>query len=304
MRAAMLATFALAAYAQIAAPQLGFIPDGATLRPVAGIPASAIVGSPIAFTRNISQSVTAPSQGFAIAVDADSGEVLMLTSDGAATPIPNVRSKPDRIQLSPQGSAALLWYSNIRHAQILSGLPGSPSLRDVDLSFTASDPAALAVADDGATLAGSWPGTVIEIAPAGAASLPINSPILVLSFAPGSSDLALVSATGATLWNAAGTTVLASFANPISPVAAALDSHRLIIADASGAILTVDLASGSLSTLDCQCTPQGLFPMSRSVYRLTGLSQGAFKLLDADQNAVWFAPLALPSPPIASGDQQ
>jgi hypothetical protein len=303
-RAALLFTLAAVGYAQIGAPQLGFIPDGATLRPVAGIPASAVVGSPVAFTRNLSQVVTAPSQSFALAVDADSGEVLLVTGDGVATPIPNVASKPDRVQLSRQGSAAVLWYSAVRHAQILSGLPGNPSVRDVDLSFTTSDPSAFAVTDDGATFAGSWPGTVIEFAANGSAALPVANAVLALAFAPGSTDLALVSANDATLWNTSGANLLATFANPISPAGAALDSAKLIIADAGGAILTLDLASGSLATLACQCTPQGLFPMSRSIYRLTNLDQGAFRLFDADQNAVWFAPLALPPAPTASGDNQ
>jgi hypothetical protein len=290
-------------YAQIGAPQLGLIPDGASLRPVAGIPASAVVGSPLTFTRNLSQVVTAPSQSFALAVDADSGEVLLVNSvTNVATPIPNVAPKPDRILLSPRGSAAVLWYSAVHQALILSGLPGNPSLRDLDLSFAASDPTALAITDDGVTLAGSWSGIVYQFGPNGPAALPVTNSIPALAYAPGSSDLALVSATSATLWNAAGTSVLATFVNPISPVAAALDSRRSIVADASGAIITLDLASSSLSTLDCQCTPQGLFLMSRSVYRLTGLSQGAFKLFDADRNAIWFAPLALPAQ--VSGDGQ
>jgi hypothetical protein len=304
IRAALLFPLAFASYAQIAAPQLGLIPDGAMLRPVAGIPASAIVGSPITFTRNLSQTVTAPSQGFALAVDADSGEVLLVTVDGLATPIPNVASKPDRVQLSPQGSSAVLWYSAARHAQILSGLPANPSLRDVDLSFAASEPAALSVSDDGATLAASLSGTVYEFAPTGPAAFPAANPVLALAFSPGSSDLVLVSAVDATRMNAAGTSLLASFPNSLNPVAAALDARRLVIAGASGAILTLDLASSSLASVDCGCAPAGLFPMSRSVYRLTGLDGGAFKLFEAEQNAVWFAPLALPPAASTSGDQQ
>jgi hypothetical protein len=300
IRAAILLTLAPTSYAQVGAPQLGLVPDAASLRPVAGIPASAVVGSPLAFTRNLTQAVTAPSQTFALAVDADSGEVLLVTS--TAVPIPNTAPKPDRILLSPRGSAAVLWYASVRQALILTGLPGNPSVRDLDLSFATSDPAALALTDDGTTLAGGWPGIVYQFGPNGFAALPVTNPIVALAYSPGSSDLALVSATNATLWNAAGTNVLASFANPISPVGAALDSRRLIVADAGGLILALDLTSSSLSTQDCQCAPQGLFLMSRSVYRLTGLNQGAFKLFDADQNAVWFAPLALPVQ--ASGDGQ
>jgi hypothetical protein len=226
-------------------------------------------------------------------MDSASGEVLLVTT--TASPIPNVAPKPDRILLSPRGSAALLWYSATRHALILSGLPANPSVRDVDLSYAASDPTVFAVSDDGASSAGIWSGIAVERGPLGDAALLLINPAQALAFGPGSSDLAVVSPTGATLWNSSGPSVLAFFATPIHPIAAALDSRRLIVADSSGLILTVDRASGSLSNIDCQCAPQGLFAMSGSVYRLTSLNQGAFKLFDADQNAVWFAPLALPT---------
>jgi hypothetical protein len=295
-------TFALASasFAQVAGPQLGLIPDGSSLRQVAGIPAAAAVGAPVSFARNLSL-VNASSQGFALASDADSGLVLIIAPDTTATTLSNVTLKPDMIQLSPRGSAAALWYISTRHAQILSGLPSSPSVRDLDLSFIPAKPVALAVSDDGLTVAVGWPGIVYEFTAAGTAGLPVSGSSAALAFSPGTSNLAIASSTTATLWNSAGITNLASFPNPLNPIAAGLDSRRLVVADSSGAIVTVDLASGSQSSLDCQCTPLGLYPLSQSAYRLTGLNQGAFKILDTNQNAIWFAPLALSA---ATGGQQ
>jgi hypothetical protein len=294
MKSAVSFVFALAStsFAQVVGPQLGLIPDGSSLRKVAGIPAAAAVGAPVTFSRNLSL-VNASSQGFAVASDADSGLVLIVAPDTSATTLSNVPLKPDLIQLSPRGSAALLWYMAGRHAQILSGLPSNPTARDLDLSFIAAKPTALAVSDDGLTVAVAWPGIVYEFTAAGTAGLPINGDSAALAFSPGTSDLAIASSTTATLWNNAGITNLASFPNPLNPVAAGLDSRRLVIADSSGAVVTVDLASGSQSSIDCQCTPAGLYPLNQSAYRLTGLSQGAFKILDTNQNAIWFAPLAL-----------
>jgi len=294
--------FALAStsFAQVAGPQLGLIPDGSSLRQVAGIPAAAAVGAPVSFSRNLSL-VNASSQGFAVATDADSGLVLIVAPDTSATTLSNVTLKPDMIQLSPRGSAAALWYISGRHAQILSGLPSNPSVRDLDLSFISAKPVALAVSDDGLTVAVEWPGIVYEFTAAGTAGLPVNGGSAALAFSPGTSDLAIASPTTATLWNSAGITSLASFSNPLNPIAAGLDSRRLVIADSSGTIVTVNLASGSQSSLDCQCSPAGLYPLNQSAYRLTGLGQGAFKILDTNQNAIWFAPLAFSA---ATGGQQ
>jgi hypothetical protein len=175
IRAGMLLTFTFATYAQVVAPQLGLIPDGAALRSVAGIPAAAAVGSQIPFARTLTQTIIAPSQAFALAIDANTGEVLQVTSGGAATPIPGVPLKPSLIQFSPQGSVAVLLYPANSQAQIVLGLPGIPTLRAVDLSFIDFGPTTLAITDDGLILAGGWPGIVYEFAPAGIAGLPVNS---------------------------------------------------------------------------------------------------------------------------------
>ena len=296
----VVSALASASFGQVAGPQLGLIPDGSAVRQVSGIPAAAAVGAPTTFARNLIL-VNASPQGFALAADSDSGQVLIVAPGFSATTLSNVTLKPDMIQLSPSGSAAVLWYINGKHAQILSGLPSNPSLRDLDLSFITAKPGALAVTDDGLTVAVSWPGIVYEFTAAGTAGLPVNGTSVALAFSPGTSDLAIASSTTATIWNSAGITNLASFATLLNPVAAVLGSRSLLIADSSGMIDTVDLISGSLSSLDCQCTPSGLYPLNQSAYRLTGLNQGAFKILDTKQNTIWFAPLALTA---STGGQQ
>jgi hypothetical protein len=293
IRPVLLLIFTAATYGQIIAPQLGLIPDGGALRPVAGIPAAAAIGSPIPATRNLSQTIIAPTQTFALSFDANTGEVLVVTSGGVATPIPGIGPTPSLIQFSPQGSAVVLLYPATSQATIILGLPGIPTLRDVDLSFIDFAPTTLAVSDDGMFLAGGWPGIVYQFAPTGIAGLPVNSNAPALAFSPGTSDLALVSTIGATLWTSAGTSTLASFPNTLNPIGASLNSRRLVVADSSGAILMLDRTSGALTSVNCGCTPQGLFPLNQSAYRLTSLTAASFRLFDANQNAVWFAPLAL-----------
>jgi len=63
--------------------------------------------------------------------------------------------------------------------------------------------------------------------------------------------------------------------------------------DRSGFITAVQIESGAATTMDCGCSPEGLFAMGPSAFRLTGLQGGSFKLFDATLGEVLFAPLAL-----------
>jgi hypothetical protein len=49
-------------FAQIEAPQLGWIPDGARIRPVYGIPAAAAVGAPIPAGQDFAQIAASPAR--------------------------------------------------------------------------------------------------------------------------------------------------------------------------------------------------------------------------------------------------
>jgi hypothetical protein len=85
----------------------------------------------------------------------------------------------------------------------------------------------------------------------------------------------------------------------VAALAVSPDNSRVILADRTGWIVSVDAASGSAVKVTCSCQPEGLFGMGQSSFRLTGLANGAFQLFDAVHNEVLFAPLAL-----AEGDKQ
>jgi hypothetical protein len=67
----------------------------------------------------------------------------------------------------------------------------------------------------------------------------------------------------------------------------------MIAVDRSGLITTVAIESGAAATLDCGCSPAGLFAVGPSAFRLTDLENGAFRLFDAALGEVLLAPLAL-----------
>jgi hypothetical protein len=82
------------------------------------------------------------------------------------------------------------------------------------------------------------------------------------------------------------------------------DNQRLVAVDISGSLLSLDLSSGSSAKFDCGCSPEGLFPMGRSVFRFTGLQGAVFKVFDASTGEIFFVPLAQASVDSASGGQQ
>jgi hypothetical protein len=76
-------------------------------------------------------------------------------------------------------------------------------------------------------------------------------------------------------------------------IAATSDNRTVVFADRSGSITAVDIASEAATTSNCGCSPEGLFGIGPSAFRLTGIQDGAFKLFDAARGEILFAPLAL-----------
>ncbi|HEY7335295.1 MAG TPA: hypothetical protein VH639_10445 [Bryobacteraceae bacterium] len=290
--------------AQVGAPQLGYVADGTRLRPVYGIPAAAAVLAPLDYGHNFARMAISPRQDFAIASDADSGEVLLVSAASAAT-IPGTLLNPDRISISPRGSAAALWFSSAGRLQIISGLPGSPSVRDVTTAFLNETPGAIAVSDDGAMAAGSLPDGLYSFGPNGEVNrIPMRERVGALAFYGASHDLAL--ATRLQIWKVANASpgAMSSLyrADLLAPVGIALssDNQRLTLAQSSGRILTLDLSSGAASQTDCGCSPEGVFPVGPSVFRITAFDGATFRVFDPSSGNFFFVPLA----PVQQNDAQ
>jgi len=287
-------------FAQIGAPQLGWIPDGPRVRPVYGIPAAAAVGAAIQADQDFSQIAASPARNYVLISAADTGIVSIYTPEHGLLPLTGAASAPDSVTLSPRGSSAVLWYASINQIQVISGLPGAPAIRQLDASLLGSAPAALAVSDDGAWLAGADSADVYAFGPNGEMNrLPVAS-AAAIAFFPGTHDLALASSTGVQmLTGIGGFVVLSSLLAPadssLQPIAVAATSHSktVVLADHSGLITAIDVGSGTATSTDCACQPAGLFGMAPSAFRLTELDAGAFKLFDAASGQILFVPIAL-----------
>ena len=288
------------AFAQVGAPQLGWVPDGTRIRPVYGIPAAAAVGAPIPADQDFSQIAASPARNYVLVAAADTGAVSIYTAEHGMVPLAGAGNAPDSAILSPRGSSAALWFSSLNQIQVVTGLPDAPVIRQLDASFLGSAPGALAISDDGAWVAGTWTSGVYALGPNGQVKrLPVES-ATALGFFQGTHNLAAAGASGLQMVTgvdgfAVASNLLTSADSSLQPVAVAAtsDNRALLLADQSGSVTTIDIASATAVTSDCGCLPLGLFGMGPSAFRLTGLEGGAFKLFNAASGEILFVPLAL-----------
>jgi hypothetical protein len=309
-----------AAWAQVGAPVLGLLPDRGLIYPVNGIPASASIAPALDFGAEFLQIAISPRQNYALVSTAASGAVLLAYPNGTTTPVAGLSAYPDAVVLSPLGSAAVLWFASPRLLEIVSGLPGSPVVRQVNATFLSGAssseisgdvPTALAVSDDGAWGAGAWFSGVWGFGPNGEVrSLLPGDRVSALSFFAGREDLAAATRNGiysvSDVGGSAAISTLYTAQNSPSGLAPSpsglgisTDNRRLLMTDRAGSVLTLDLVSSAATEMDCGCAPDGVFSMGGSLFRITGLTGSVFRVFDAAAGAVFLVPLAPDSGPPA-----
>jgi len=313
LRVSCFLALAGAAWAQVEGPVMGYMPDGGTLRAMSGIPAAGSVGVASAAGSAFSRIEVSPDQTQALAVAAGSGAVMLYTiASGASVAVQGVASAPDRIVFSPSGTAAGLWFSSTRHFQLLNRLSASPAINDIDFSFTGSDPASLAVSDDGQWMVGAWSFSTYAVGPSGyAIVLPVSGAAEAVCFFHRRNDVAAITANQVILITdiAGAVAPKVIWSKPDDPppdpavappvqvavgFATSFDNRYLSVAGNLGALSTFDLASSTSVGLNCACSPANLYGMGGSLFRLTSLTDGVVKVFDASSNDVWFVPLAMP----------
>jgi hypothetical protein len=302
MRTILLCTFLSGAmWAQVSGPLIGYVPDGPRIRPMRGLPGAGAIGSAFSSNRNFSHIAISPQQNFAVATAADTGELLVVVPGVSQTTVTGAAANPDMLILSPGGTSAALWFPLNGHLQIVSGLPGAPSVRTIDASFLNASPLALAVSDDGRWSAGLFPAGVYAFGPnAEVLALQADPGVVALSFFHNRHDLAMATSARATsITDIGGATqgpsVLYDYsAQPLSPraIGVSFDNQRVIVADSGGTLLNV--VSGNADLVQCGCFPTTLSGLGGSLFRLNGISQKSeLKLFDASSGAVLIVPPAL-----------
>jgi len=293
-----------AAQSTIATPALGYAFDAdlRAIRPVRGIPGAAILGEPLHTRFAPASAAISPAQDYAIALSPEEGPRLISWNGERASVIPldGAAEGAGRVVFSPAGSAAILYHSNSGRMQAVIGLPDAPVLREIQPAGSPTA-GAFAIADD-ATVALARPDGVVAIGPDLSSSpLPLPGTVAALAFRRATHDLVAVTGSGDLYWaknvngNLEVRQVYSGDSQTGSPVAVQFspDGFAVFAANAAGVIATIDLTTGSIASLSCQCTPTGLQPFGRaSLFRITDISDRPLLLFDGTpaRNRVWFVP--------------
>jgi hypothetical protein len=289
--AALAAMLAQAQDGNVAGPTAGFVFDSAAraLRPVEGIPGSALVGDALQLDYAVSSAYFSPRQDAALTVADDNSVHFLRIRSGAVSErtVEGLGGKPDRVVFSPRGSAALLVSGG--HLTVLNGLPDAPA---VSASLDLDDSSySLAISDDAAYLLAAGHGSVRLLGAASGENFKLTDTGdgAIAAFAPGSYDAAIADSSGAGLLlfrnakRGGDPAVVSSSDESIaSPVGLAFSDNgrKLFLASSSArAVASFDLEAGDRGTIACNCTPAALVRMG-TAFRLNELGSEPLWLFD------------------------
>jgi hypothetical protein len=309
----------------LSGPILGLVFDESKsgLRPIFGIPGASRLGNVWVLGRDIQRAWISPPQDYALAESKPDGSIV-LVSFGKGTivvrPIKGVASGVGNISLSANGGVAAIYYPRAGGLQFITGLPVAP-LASALIPFSAlpQSATAMAVSDDGEAV-------LLATAEQKSGSLLLltrDSQTRVLTLLGKASAISFLSGTHNALiadeqnnavlliqdvTGAAITSTVAGasegIAHPLA-VEASEDNRLAFIANGrSRSISTVDLQSGRLSSLACNCTPTGLHRLKgNAVFRLNELSDANLQLFDAgvSEPRVLFVPAEAKQPAAPGG---
>lgn len=295
----------------ITGPTLGFVFDAAAglVRRVPGIVGAARIGGALPVGQPLAAAYTAPQQDYILGIPAGQSSPLMISlAQGTVTgmqPLNLVPPAPDRVAFSPSGNSMVLYYQSASRLIALTGVPSAPQIVGAwDLTSYLGDLTALAIADQGdAVLAGISPSSagVLALFQRGATGnvlLPMTRPSAA-QFLWGSHDAVVADqAQGVTelIQDVLGSAQVRTLTRPedglLHPDLLAVDrfGQTVLIAQSGGAAgLAVGLSTSSLQPFQCGCVISSLEPLNgMRTYRLTALTAGRFRALDASGSAPAF----------------
>jgi hypothetical protein len=282
----------------IAIPHSGYTFDGLsiTFRPVLGVPGAAMLGEPLELRGELHSVSICSQQQFALAAAGREGVVTLFRLDSLKTTAvsPALMTAPDQIELSPGCTAAAIYSAQANRLQILTGLPGKPSISaDLTLDLPASI-SSLAVSDDGQLAIAAVPRKAVYLLPAtgrAVALTPIQRDAVVAMSGNQDAIVADQFTNTVTLIGSVAvspvSTVLAGPPGISLPTAVWLDSrtHSIIVANSgNGQVSVLPLAGGNSEMVDCHCQLGGLSPLTDRTYQLQApASDQPLRILDLGQ---------------------
>jgi hypothetical protein len=274
----------------ITEPVLGLVLDAGTqsIRTLTGIPAASRVGGTLGDGTPFTAAAISSQASYALALDG-AGNVILVSQSGQQ-PLTGVRTGATMTAVSPGGSAAAVYFGDTGKASILTGMPDAPKvLREVLLDGA---PSALAVSDDGASLAAvinpaANQATVFFYSDGPGQGLLSDRRFPSLEFVPGGGSLLMATETAVYLYQGRqGLQLLTDQRDGVTSVvgaAASADGARVFIGMASGQVAVRNLAASSQTLLNCSCQPAGLWRLrGKAVFRLNELGTGPLWVVDGD----------------------
>ncbi len=243
----------------VSGPVLGYAVEKAAVRPVYGTPGAALLGPAVDLAMPVVTAAASNAAGYVIAAGED-GRVMLFRQSALRL---EVRlESPEFIAVSPKGYAALLYSPIEGMAQIITGLPNSPSMSDpVRLPWR---PAVLAVSDRGHALAGAE-GALWSVASGRPVTHVAPGQVSAAAFFAGSEDAAFVADGAVYVKRGADITPLADAADAFAIQAG---GDMLYVATPKS-VIRVELATGIRTELACDFEVTALDAMKEgAVFRL------------------------------------
>lgn len=285
----------------VSGPALGYVWDDAAkaIRPIKGMPGAAVAAAPIYSDSSLVTGAISPDQGTALLLNA-SGTLLCLRLGAGAPPVPIASgySNATRIVFSPSANSALIFQPGRSQFLSISGLPDQPSIKEIDPQGLPGPIAAAAVSDSGIEVVGVSNGA------SGNQIFAVNADGLLIfisgvkqlggmQFLRQTNDLLLTDEAANTLWlfravdENGSVLVLATAKDGLAQpsfVAASSDNLSAWVMNSAGqSLIQIGIVQPRLSSqIDCHCQVAALEPLhGRAVFRLTGIANGQFTILDA-----------------------
>ena len=262
-------------------PLIGYVAGPSNeVRAIVGTPGAARVTFPVALPQGIDRIALAPGRTFGLASMTETESVVVLHSlntQPAASLIVGAAKNFHRAAFSTSGKAVALFSRECGCVQTITGLPDAPAVSRT-INVAERDILALATNDDASVIAYSstgelarYDGDSVSTWPVSARWLALSSDALTLAVVD--ADRRTVSTLRAGEWSA----TLAE-GDPVAVTFAGLSS--MVVADSSAGVRLIDTSAGSVTLVECACTPGTAEPTSlNDAFRITGLDTRAVWLL-------------------------
>lgn len=281
-------------------PILGYLWDKAAdaLRPIIGLPGASYLGQPVLTSGGYTSGTACAQKNFALLTGSKGDISIASLPAGVGVQLAPELSAAQKIVISPACASALVYAAGSAQVLLIQGLPGSPTVKTIDLGGSRQIVSA-AVADTGSVLLASLQPsnsvTIDAIRSDGTLvpSLTALSAFGGMAFLPNADSAIFADAARNTVWLQnkldAGVTPaqLAAGADGVAQpmaVAVSADAKWAVVLNSGSSILKLDLSKKlGPQKISCACSASELTPLAGNLtFRLSEAGAGPVWAFDGD----------------------